>query len=68
MKVTINIDENEQKVLEKRAKKNFLTLQQQIEDIIRRSAVRDKKTASTDKIDDKLIAAFSRDARGRKRQ
>ncbi len=65
--ISINIDDEEKKVLEKRAKKNFLSLKEQVEDIVRRSAIRgSKQTGSNDKIDDKLVAAFSRDARGRK--
>ena len=39
-KITINIDDEEKKILDKRAKKNLLNLREQIEDIIRRSCVR----------------------------
>ncbi len=65
--ITINIDEDEKKILVKRAKKNLFTLREQIEDIIRRSAVNYKSgTSSKFKVDDKLVYAFSREKRGRK--
>ena len=38
-KLTITLDEAEVKILEKRGKKNFLTLREQVEDIIRRSCI-----------------------------
>ena len=53
--------------MQKRADKNFFTLREQIEDIIRKSAIRTKnaKKVQSIKADDKLIAIFSRDKRGR---
>jgi hypothetical protein len=67
--VTINLDENVKKIISKRAKKNLLTLREQIEDILRKSAVRTKQgTSSAIKVDDKLVAAFSREKRGRKKK
>jgi hypothetical protein len=68
MKITINIDKEEEKILKKRAEDNFLSLTEQIEDIVRRSCINTKKKTSTPKInvDDKLVAIFSRDPRGRK--
>lgn len=68
--ITINIDEEAKKVLTKRAKKNLFTLREQIEDIIRKSAVRTKSGNRYRKIkvDDKLVSAFSRDQRGRPRK
>jgi len=70
MKLTISLDDEEFKVLEKRAKKNILTLKEQVEDIIRRSCVSsiNKTTSQKIKIDDKLVAAFSRERRGRKKK
>lgn len=70
MKLTISLDEGEVKVLKKRAKKNLLTLKEQVEDIIRRSCVNSMKKTSSQKIkiDDKLVAAFSRERRGRKKK
>ena len=66
--VTINLGEEEIKVLEKRAKKNILSLKEQIEDIIRRSVLSTKKgTSSQIKVDDRLVHVFSREKRGRKK-
>ncbi len=68
MKITITLDENELKILSKRAKKNLLTIKEQAEDIIRRSCVNSsQQTSSKTDSDDALINIFSRDKRGRKR-
>ena len=68
-KLTISLDDEEIKILTKRAKKNLLSLKEQIEDIIRRSCVNySKGTYKPIKIDDKLVAIFSRDNRGRKKK
>lgn len=45
--------------LEKRSKKSMLTLSEQIEDILRRSCLSQKSTKE-EKLDDTLIALFSR--------
>jgi len=45
--------------LETRANKNMFTLSEQIEDILRRSCIT-KKTAKEEKLDDTLVALFSR--------
>ena len=67
--VTINIDEEVKKIISRRAKRNLLTLREQIEDILRKSAVRTKLgTYRAIKVDDKLVAAFSREKRGRKKK
>jgi len=68
--VTINIDEKVKKIISKRAKKNLLSLREQIEDILRTSAVRTKSTVGYKalKIDDALVYAFSREKRGRKKK
>jgi len=68
--ITINIDEDVKKIISKRAKKNLLSLREQIEDILRRSAVRTKKGKGYKaiKIDDRLVYAFSREKRGRKKK
>lgn len=60
--VTITIDEEVHKVIGKRAKKNMLTIKEQVEEIIRQSAVRTKAgtTSSEPDIDDKLVTVFSR--------
>ena len=63
--VTINIDEKIQKIILKRAKKNMLTLREQIEEIVRQSAVRTKAGEGTSKMstDDRLVEIFSRNKR-----
>jgi len=68
--VTINIDEKVKKIISKRAKKNLLSLREQIEDILRTSAVRTKSSLGYKalKIDDTLVYAFSREKRGRKKK
>lgn len=68
-KLTIHIDEDVKKIILKRAKLNLLTLREQIEDILRKSAVRTKlgKKYQTIKIDDRLVSVFSRERRGRKK-
>jgi len=59
--ITISIDEKVKKILEKRAKKNLMTLREQIENIIRRSAANYKSgTQANIKADDKLVEIFSR--------
>lgn len=69
MKITINLEKEELKILNKRAKKNFLTLKEQIEDIIRRSCIRTSKGAYKPiKVDDPLVPIFSRELRGRKKK
>ena len=67
--IKISIDEDAVNVLEKRAKKNFLTLKEQIEEIIRKSAIRSKNlSGSSINIDDRLDSIFSKSRRGRKRK
>ena len=69
MKITINISDEEVKILEKRAEKNLLSLTEQVEDIVRRSCVSTirKSGLQVIKIDDKLVSIFSREKRGRKK-
>ena len=64
--ITIDIDAKVYKVLSARARKNLMTMREQAEDIIRRSAANSKKSTSSDKVDDTLVAVFSRNKRGRK--
>lgn len=60
-KVTIFLDSQLLKLLEKRAEKNMFTLTEQIEDILRRSTLNTtNKTPKQEKIDDKFITFFSR--------
>jgi len=67
--ITIHLDEDVLKVIEKRAKKNMLTPTEQIEDIVRRSCVNTKKSAEVeDKVDDLFLRLFSRKRSGRPRK
>lgn len=67
---TIDLDEKVVKVIDKRAKKNLFSFKEQLEDIIRRSAVSTSSNskAKTFKTDDRLVEIFSRDKRGRKKK
>ena len=57
----IYVDPKVLETIEKRAKKNMFTTEEQIEDILRRSCIRTKTTkAQTEKLDDLLIGLFSR--------
>jgi len=61
-KIEILIDNTVLKSIEKRANRNIFTLNEQIEDILRRSCVNlnKKKGFEEEKLDDKFIALFSR--------
>lgn len=64
-RVSIELSDKEIETLEKRAKKNFLSLKEQIEDIIRRSVIRGKSSGyKAIKPDDRLVGIFSREKRG----
>jgi len=69
-KITISLDEDVKKIISKRAERNLLTLREQIEDILRKSAVRTKTSVkyAQIKIDDKLVAVFSRERKGPKKK
>jgi len=56
------------KVLTKRAKKNSMTLGEQIEDILRRSSIRKTSSTTKQKIDDFLVSCFSKAPQGRKKK
>jgi len=63
----IFIDDEEKKILEKRAKTNLMTLKEQIENIVRRSCVRTNKNyRPKDPCNDKLVKIFSKQNKGRK--
>ena len=70
MNLSINLKDEEVKILKKRAKANILTVKEQVEDIIRRSCLSYKKNVSYKpiKVDDKLVGIFSREKRGRPRK
>ncbi len=61
-KVEIYLDNDLLKMIEKRAKRNMLTLPEQIEDILRRSclSLKQKPLGKPEKIDDLLVSLFSR--------
>jgi len=63
--VCLFLDSEVLKILEKRANKNMFTVSEQIEDILRRSCVglKNKKVLYDEKLDDKLVALFSRKKR-----
>ena len=66
-KISVYLDSEILKMIDKRAKKNMLTLNEQIEDILRRSCVNMKKgSPKAIKCDDNLVAIFSREKRGKK--
>jgi uncharacterized protein Smg (DUF494 family) len=64
---TIHLDSEVAKLIEKRAKKNMLKPEEQIEDIVRRSCVSLKKKDSEaiDNVDDIFLRLFSRKSAGR---
>ena len=71
MDLTIRLDDEEVKILKKRAKKDMLELREEVEDIIRRSCInsKSKNSLSSGNIgDDKLLGIFSRARSGRKRK
>ncbi|MEK6820639.1 MAG: hypothetical protein AABX71_02920 [Nanoarchaeota archaeon] len=67
--ITITIDEEIKKILSSRAKKNLLSLREQIEDILRQSAIRTKAgiKAMGAQVDDRLVEIFSRRKKVRKK-
>lgn len=68
-RISIEITDEEIVILEKRAKHNLLTLKEQIEDTVRRSAVNYNSGKSRRiKVDDPLVDVFSRQKSGRKKK
>ena len=66
MKIYIEITDEQEKILAKRAKKNLFTIKEQIEGIVRRSCINSPAKASkSTKIDDALVEIFSREKRGK---
>jgi hypothetical protein len=69
MKLTIDLDDEEVVILNRRGKKNIFDLKEQVEDIVRRSCINAKKSKTPQsRCDDKLVDIFSRDTRGKKRK
>jgi len=59
-KVSLFLDSDILKIIDKRAKKNMFTTSEQIEDILRRSCIRLNTTKKAEKLDDLLVSLFSR--------
>jgi len=68
--ITIELANDALKEIKKRAKLNYMTPREQIEDIIRRSMVKykNKMPIAGTKVDDRLVSLFSRERKGRKRK
>ena len=67
--IPVKFEKELTKEIEKRAKKNYLSMPELIEDIVRRSMISyTGGIRRTLKIDDKLVAMFSREKRGRKKK
>ena len=67
--VTMFLDTEVLELLEKRANKNMMTVNEQIEDILRRSTINQKnkkKSPYDTKVDDALVSIFSRKKTGPK--
>ncbi len=62
--ITISFDSALYEKLKKRAKKNYVEVEELIEDIVRRSMISySRKSAINDKVDDSLVGIFSRKKR-----
>ncbi len=67
--ITIELDSEAFHVLEKRAKKNYTSARDLIEDIVRRSILSYKAgISSVPKVDDRIVGIISRERRGRRRK
>ena len=58
--ITVTIDSKVREKLQKRAKKELVTIEELIADILRRSVLSYKGTSSTDNVEDKFLTFFSR--------
>jgi hypothetical protein len=66
--ITLFLSDELLEALEKRAKKSMCTVSEQIEDILRRSTISQKKKSPFDsKLDDALVSIFSRRKTGKKK-
>lgn len=66
-KIELYLDSDVLKLLHKRAKRNMLTISEQIEDILRRSVINTQHTTHPkEKLDDMLVGLFSRKTRKKK--
>lgn len=66
--ITIVIESEMKRILERRAKREFLELDELIIDILRRSSLsyRGKTSPASDSVDDKFLTYFSRKNRKKK--
>lgn len=66
--ISVELDVEAKRILEKRAKAEFLTLSEMVADIIRRSVLsyRGKTSPGSEKLDDAFIGYFSRKNKKRK--
>lgn len=68
-KITIFLDNDVLKILDKRANKSLMTTSDLISDILRRSAINANKVKRQDeKLDDMLVALFSRKQTSKKKK
>jgi hypothetical protein len=68
-RISVFLDDELLTLLDKRAKKNMMTLSEQIEDILRRSTINQKgKRTTSEKLDDTLVGVFSRKNTGPKKK
>lgn len=66
--IKIYLDKSVLEAIRKRAKRNMLSVPEQIEDIVRRSCINAKlKTPKQEKLDDLLVGIFSRRKQGMKK-
>ncbi len=66
--VTIELDDRVISRLQRRARRNMLTLRELIEDIVRRSAVSLGGASISGASDDALVSIFSRKTKAKKRK
>lgn len=66
-RITLEIDRNTLSVLEKRAKKEMMSIEELAADILRRSAVSSRLSSTgSDNVQDKFLTFFSRKSKKRK--
>lgn len=60
MDVFLELDSDVVEILDRRAKRNKMTLKEQMQDILRRSAINNTASTEPEKLDDSLVGIFSR--------
>lgn len=61
--IVVNLGRETMSILEKRAKRELLSVSELASDILRKSAISSGKTSASDKIYDKYLSFFSRKTR-----